>query len=62
MLSKTNVSSLLLKPATVSSDLKSKGRAFQNFGAAYVKERSPRVTSDSKQGWLRRRLSQELLR
>ena len=40
----------------------SRGRAFQSSGAAYVKERSPRVTLDNFLGQLRMRLSQELLR
>ena len=40
----------------------SRGRAFQSFGAAYVKERSPRVTLDNFLGQLRMRVSQELLR
>ena len=44
------------------SDLLSRGREFQSFGAAYVKERSPRVTLDNFLGQLRRRLSRELLR
>ena len=54
--------SLDLKPATVLSDLMSRGRAFQRFGAAYVKEGSPRVTVDNFLGQLRMRVSQELLR
>ena len=44
------------------SDLVSRGSAFQSFSAAYVKERSPRVTLDIFLGQLRRRLSRELLR
>ena len=50
-----------MKPAIVFSDLMSRGRAFQSFGAAYVKERLPRVTLDNFLGQLMRRLSRELL-
>ena len=34
-----------LKSLTVFTDLMAKGRVFQSFGAAYVKERSPSVNS-----------------
>ena len=33
-----------LKPVTVSKDLMAKERAYQSFGATYMKERSPSVT------------------
>lgn len=46
---KKYVFSFPLKLATVSPDLMSRGRAFQNFGTAYVRERSPRVTLDNDQ-------------
>jgi len=39
------------------NNLMSRGSAFQSFGAAYVKERSPRVTLDNFLGKLRSRLN-----
>lgn len=39
------------------NNLMSRGRVFQSFGAAYVKERSPRVTLDNFLGQLRSQLS-----
>ena len=53
---------MALKLLTVLALLMSNGSTFQSFGAAQVKEPSPSVAFDLKQGQLSKNLSLEFLR